>query len=439
MPYTMQDVVEFVTENDVKFVRFAFCDLFGKQKNISIITDQIMQAFQDGIPFDGSAIDGFTDVENSDLFLFPIASTFNLLPWRPQQGRVGRVVCEVKKPDGSTFQGDTRSILKNAVKQCQEMGYLCQFGVECEFYLFKTDDMGQPTKLPFDDGGYLDVYPLDKGENVRREICLAIEQMGLIPETSHHEEGPGQNEIDFEYSGALSAADGFLNFKSAVANLAAGNGLFASFMPKPLEGKSGSGLHLNISLIKDGVNIFDNLSDEKSADARSFIAGILARIPEITAFLNPIVNSYDRLGDLKAPEYVSWDYSNRSQLIRIPAQSGKKSRMELRSPDPTINPYLSFALIINAGLEGIRNKAQLQPAIKADLMSAGSDVTEKLRRIPQSLGEAVEMAKNSEFIKSVIGEELLSKYTALKEAELKEYNMAEDKEKFCWERYYKVY
>ena len=279
----------------------------------------------------------------SDLLLFPDPATLTVLPWRPGPGRVVRFYCDIKNPDGSAFSHDTRAILKRVAAKFEELGYVCKIGAECEFYLFKTDANGYPTDVPFDNAGYLDIAPLDKGENIRREIALCLEEMGIKVETSHHEQGPGQNEIDFKFGDALATADNLLTFKSAVKVIAARNGLFASFMPKPIAETAGSGLHVNLSLVKGGQNIFKSREKGHSEIAESFIAGILAKTPEITVFLNPICNSYLRFGSFEAPKYVSWSHENRSQLVRIPAAAGERVRMELRSPDPSVNPYLAFA------------------------------------------------------------------------------------------------
>lgn len=424
---TNDEVLRFVEENDVKFIRLVFCDLFGVQKNISIMPDELESAFTEGISFDASAISGFCGVADSDLFLKPEPTTLTPLPWRPQQGRVARFYCSIARPDGESFACDARGLLKEAVDRCRALGYECHMGAECEFYLFKTDENGDPTKVPLDQGGYFDMAPIDRGENVRREICLTLEDMGLHPESSHHEQGPGQNEIDIRFSDALTSADNFMTLKTAIKAVAARNGLFASFMPKPLVGKSGSGMHVNISLTHGGENIFQN-GLEESAAGQSFIAGILAKAREITLFLNPLPNSYERLGEFEAPGYVSWSRSNRSQLIRIPAATGGRSRMELRSPDPSINPYLAYALIINAGIWGIENKLELPPPTDYDLYTADVEEQSNLIKLPDSLREAISAAQNSEFVQRVLGRGLLEKYIEQKEKEEAAYRTAQNKD-----------
>jgi len=438
MNTTANDVIEFVQENDVKFIRLSFCDLSGFHKNIAIMADELPAAFKFGVSFDAHAIKGFRDVMKSDLLLFPDPDTLTVLPWRPGPGRVARFYCDVRNPDGSAFACDGRAILKRVVEQCQDLGYVCNVGPECEFYLFKTNENGDPTDITLDKGGYLDISPLDKGENIRREICLALEEMGIRPETSHHEQGPGQNEIDFKPSDALAAADNLQTFKSLVRAIAVRNGLFASFMPKPLLGSPGSGLHVNLSLAQNGENIFNDENGELSKVAESFIAGILVHSPEMTLFLNPLANSYKRLGEFEAPKYASWSHQNRSQLIRIPAAVGEKVRMELRSPDPSLNPYLAFALIIAAGLDGIERHLALPDAVDVDLYTADEGVTKALVPLPDGLDKAITLAENSSFVRGVVGEELLSKYIALKKSEAAAFAAAENKAKFDREKYFEV-
>jgi len=414
---TKSEVLELLKENDVKFIRLGFCDLLGFQKNIAIMADELPYAFEHGVSFDGHAIKGFSDVAESDLLLFPDPATLAILPWRPGPGGTARFFCDIRNHDGSPFTMDSRRILKCATDKYAKMGLVCMIGAECEFYLFKTDENGAPTNITIDKGGYLDIAPLDKSGDIRREICLTLEEIGIKPETSHHEQGPGQNEIDFKYSDALSCADNFLSFKTMVKKIAERNGLFASFMPKPIQNAPGSGLHVNLSLSKRGKNIFKD-GGEHSKIAESFIAGILSKTREITLFLNPLSNSYGRFGVFEAPKYISWSLRNRSQLIRIPAATGEKVRMELRSPDPSVNPYLAFALILEAGLDGIEQELDLPPEVDANLYTAPENVTSGLDLLPQSLGEAIELAHNSEFARRVVGDELLNSYLNIKTDEV---------------------
>lgn len=390
--YSYEELMSFVEDEDVKFIRLAFVDIKGTQKNISIMPSELKRAFEQGISFDASSVKGFGDVVNSDLFLRPDPSTLEILPWRPSQGRVVRMFCSIYNADGTPFELDGRYILKNASKKAKEKGLTCYFGTEFEFYLFKRDGDGNPTRIPFDTAGYMDIAPEDKGENVRREICFSLLNMDIEPESSHHEEGPGQNEIDFRYSKALPAADNAVTFTSVVRSIANVNGLYAEFSPKPLAGESGNGLHINMSVkSKDGCDY-----------SESYMAGIMSHIKEMTAFLNPCDESYMRLGEKKAPKYITWSHQNRSQLIRIPAASGEYSRMELRSPDPTANPYIAFALLIYAGLDGVEKKLSLPEPVNLNLFSADESITNKLDRLPHSYGQALEIARTSEFIRNTL-------------------------------------
>lgn len=436
MKYTAHEVLQFVHDNDVKFVRLSFCDIFGTVKNISILSEELPRAFESGISFDASSIKGFLNVEESDLFLFPDPSTLSILPWRPQQGRVVRFYCDIKYPDKTPFEGDGRAILQRAVEVAHKQGYRIEIGPECEFYLFEEDEKGYPTKIPHDYAGYFDLAPLDRGENVRRDISLTLEQMGIHPECSHHEQGPGQNEIDFKYSDAMSAADNLVTFKSVVKTIAHLNGLYASFMPKPLKNHSGSGLHINISLLKNDNNLFDKAQNTTNHEAECFLAGILNRIREITVFLNPITNSYERFGSHSAPKFVTWSYQNRSQLIRIPAADGIYSRMELRSSDPSCNPYYAFALLIYAGLEGINNNLKLNAPANVNLYDVGDETLQVYETIPDTLEKAIECAMSSDFVAKCIPKKTLGKYMASKMEECKQYEAAQNKDEFEHNTYF---
>ena len=340
MKYSKEEVKQYVREDDVKFIRLAFCDVFGNQKNISIMPEELDRAFEYGIAFDASSVEGYGDETYSDLFLMPDSETLMALPWRPEHGKVVRMFSGVSYPSGKPFECDTRYLLKQAIRAADDAGVSFYFGAEQEFYLFELDQNGKPTKTPYDEAGYMDMAPDDKSENIRREICLTLEQMGIRPESSHHEGGPGQNEIDFRYSDPLTAADNVMTFQTIVKTIARRNGLCADFSPKPLENMPGNGFHINMSIqSQDGT---DNLPH--------IIAGVLAKASDMTLFLNPTEESYHRFGHNRAPRYVSWSSENRSQLVRIPAARGEYRRAELRSPDPTANPYLAFALLIYAGL-----------------------------------------------------------------------------------------
>lgn len=400
MKYSKEEVLQYVREDDVKFIRLAFCDVFGKQKNISIMPDELPRAFEYGIAFDASTIAGFGDETHSDLLLHPESETLMLLPWRPEHGRVVRMFCSISYPDGRPFECDTRSLLKKAVADAKKAGYHFAFGAEQEFYLFRLDENSKPTKIPYDEAGYMDIAPEDKGENIRREICLTLEQMGIRPESSHHEEGPGQNEIDFRYSDALTAADNAMTFQTVVKTVSRRNGLFADFTAKPLEEEPGNGFHINMSV----------KADDNSDNICYMIAGVLEKTCEMTAFLNPTENSYLRFGGKKAPGYVSWSSENRSQLVRIPAAVGEYRRAELRSPDPTANPYLAFTLMIYAGLYGIENKLDLPVVADINLYKADAQTLAKFKKLPESLKAACKVAMDSDFIRAHIPTKILEIY-----------------------------
>lgn len=397
MLYSAEDVFEYVQQEDVKFIRLAFCDVTGRQKNISIMPEELERAFSDGISFDASAIAGFGGPVGSDLFLHPIPSTLNVLPWRPSRGKVVKMFCNICHPDGTPFAMDSRRILSQAIQAAADLGCQVRFGSEFEFYLFKTDENGSPTDQPFDNAGYMDVAPEDKGENIRREICLNLQDMGIQPESSHHEEGPGQNEIDFRYSDAMSAADNAMHFKTVVKTAALRNGLYADFSPKPIYGQAGNGMHINMSV--------------KSNDGRDytepFLAGVLSHVREITAFLNPTENSYRRLGEHKAPRFITWSPENRSQLVRIPAAKGEYQRIELRSPDPMANPYLAYALLIHAGLDGIRRNLSAPQPVNENLYTADASLTSRLEQLPSTLEEAKQIARSSAFVAAILPRQML--------------------------------
>ncbi|MDD6733468.1 MAG: glutamine synthetase family protein [Lachnospiraceae bacterium] len=400
MIYTKREVMEYVENEDVKFIRLAFCDINGVQKNISIMPTELERAFENGISIDASAVEGFKDYANSDLFLFPDPSTLTILPWRPTHGKVVRLFCNIKQLDRSPFVADCRYILQQAVAYALEHKIQCNFGSEFEFYLFLNDENGQRTNIPHDEAGFMDIAPLDKGENVRREICLTLEQMDIQPESSHHEQGPGQHEVDFKYSDALTAADNAIHFASVVRTVAARNGLTADFSPKPLEGKSGNGLHINMSAVSlTGADVKE-----------SYMAGIMAHIKEITAFLNPTEESYHRLGEKNAPSYITWSSQNRGQLLRVPESIDHYSKIELRSADCGINPYLAYAALIYAGIDGIENQLTLPPALDQNISELDPATLSQYELLPQSLNEAKIIMKNSDFIKKFFPQELIEKF-----------------------------
>ena len=400
MKYSKGEVMQYVREEDVKFIRLAFCDVFGRQKNISIMPEELPRAFEYGIAFDASAITGFGDETKCDLLLHPDPDTLMILPWRPEHGKVVRMFTSISYPDGTPFECDTRSLLKKAVEDARRAGYTFAFGAEQEFYLFELDEKNKPTKIPYDEAGYMDIAPEDRGENIRREICLTLEQMGIRPESSHHEEGPGQNEIDFRYSDPLTAADNTMTFQTIVKTVARRNGVHVDFGPKPLEDKPGNGFHINMSVkpCDDPDNLY------------YMIAGVLDKVVDMTAFLNPTEASYQRFGNHKAPGYVSWSSENRSQLVRIPAAVGEYRRAELRSPDPLANPYLAFALMIYAALSGLENKMPMPEAANINLYKADAQTLTRFRKLPGTLDAACRFAAESEFIKAHVPAAILDIY-----------------------------
>ena len=400
MNYTPEEVLQYIAEEDVKFVRMAFCDIYGRQRNVAIMASELPRAFEHGIAFDASAVKGFDMDVRSDLFLRPNADTLRALPWRPQIGRVAHMFCDIIHPDGSPFAADTRTLLRTAVQEAAAQGYAFQFGTEMEFYLFLLDDQGNPTLTPFDRAGYMDVAPEDKGENVRREICLTLEQMGIYPESSHHESGPGQNEIDFRYADPVAAADNASLFRSVVRAVAAQNGLCADFSPRPLPDHDGNGMHINFSASRNGAPL----------PPQALIPGLLSRARDMTLFLNPDEKSYLRLGRDKAPRFVSWSEENRSQLVRLPAAGGEYRRVELRSPDSMTNPYLAFYLMIHAGMDGIEQQLPLPEPANFNTLSAPHTQTQRLPLLPSTLAEARAAARESPFIASHVPARILERY-----------------------------
>ena len=387
MNYTMDDVLKFIEEEDVKFIRLAFRDAYGVQKNISVRPGEVKKAFENGAPINARAIAGFSDSPYAYLYLKPDPDTMVILPWRPDSGKVLRLFCDVITPEGEICESDTRAILKRAVQKAKDKGIEFRFGTESEFYLFVKDDEGNPTKIPYDRAGYLDIAPLDKCENVRREISLTIEKMGLIPEKSHHERGPGQNEIDFHYAKPLKAADQITTFRMAVSTIADRYGLVSDFSPLPLEGHPGNGYHINIYAV-----------DEDGNDVVKYAAaGILDRIRELTIFLNPTDSSFSRLGISTAPDRVDWSGRGESELMYIETR-GNHTRVELRSPDASSNPYLVYALLIYAGLEGIEKRLSLPGEM------------EETAFLPGSRKEAYNLARRSDFVRSIVPEGVMKAY-----------------------------
>ncbi len=425
--YTKKDILEMVEEEDVEFIRLQFTDLFGSMKNLAITSGHLKKALENKVMFDGSSIEGFVRVDESDMYLYPDYSTFTMFPWRPQHGKVARLICDVYRPDGTCYEGDPRYILKKVVSEAAGMGYVFQVGPECEFFLYHMDDNGMPTNITHEQAGYFDMGPLDFGENARRDMVLTLEDMGFEVEASHHENAPAQHEIDFHYDDALTAADNMMTFKLAVKTIAKRHGLHATFMPKPKRGIDGSGLHINMSLSKDGVNIFQDTHDSNglSQEAYYFLGGIMKHIKAMTLILNPLVNSYKRLvPGYEAPVYIVWSAKNRTPLVRIPATRGEDTRIELRSPDPACNPYLALAVCLAAGLEGIRQKTEPPKSIDRDANRLTPEELKDLQieSLPRNLKEAVEAFEKDPLMKEVLGEEVCQKYAFGKRREWEEYN-----------------
>lgn len=424
--YTKEDILKLVEENGVRFIRLQFTDIFGALKNVAITEKQLEKALNNEIMFDGSSIDGFVRIEESDMYLRPNLDSFVIFPWRPQQGKVARLICDIYKPDGTPFEGDPRYALRRAIADAAELGYDLNVGPECEFFLFETDENGHATTITQDKAGYFDLAPIDRGENARRDMTLALEEMGFEIEASHHEVAEGQNEIDFKYGPALETADKIMTFKLVVKSIAQRHGLHASFMPKPIFGINGSGMHVNMSLFKDGKNAFADPSDKNglSKEAYQFIAGILKHIKGLSAVTNPLVNSYKRLvPGYEAPVYLAWSCSNRTALIRVPASRGAGTRVELRCPDPSANPYLVLAVLLQAGLDGIKNNLQVEDETVANIfaMSAKERKEAGIDNLPNNLYEAVNFMKESKLAKEALGEHIYENYVEAKEAEWDDY------------------
>ncbi len=422
MEKTPKEILNFIEENDVKFIRLTFTDIYGNLKNIAIMPSELPRAFEHGIPFDA----GFLSENYSDLLLFPDISTLSVLPWRPRSGRVIRFFCNVKCTDGTHYTGDLRYELGSFLENMENQGYSCRIGTKCEFYLFDNDEYGKPTKIPHDNAGYLDIAPLDRCENPRREICLSLEEMGFNPQSSRHTYGPGQNEIDFKMSGALTAADNMLYYKTVVKNIAAQHGLFASFMPMPIENQFGSGLHIGISVKKNGQNIFSSSYESFTDEGKYFYSGIASRLSEITCFLNPTTNSYKRLNKNYNEKYAKSKFENRSRLIRIPYAADGGHTMEVRSADAACDPYIAFKLLLAAGLEGINRKILLNE----------NDMQKILDSLPRSLNAAVSSARASEFVRNNISSKIYEPIFRHFEDIITRYELSDDKNRFEDEFYF---
>ena len=422
--YKKEDIFRMVEEEDVEFIRLQFTDMFGMLKNVAITAGQLEKALNNRCIFDGSAIEGFVREEETDMYLHPDLDTFTIFPWRPQQGKVARLVCDVYGPDGTPFEGDPRYILKKVLKEAEELGFYFNVGPECEFFLFHTDEEGRPTTKTHEMAGYFDVAPIDLAENVRRDIVLNLEEMGFEIESSHHEIAPAQHEVDFQYEKGLKAADNILTFKMAVKSIAKQHGLHATFMPKPKAGVNGSGMHINMSLEdKLGKNLFADTDDKLGLSrlAYEFMAGILAHIKSMCLLTNPLVNSYKRLiPGYDAPVYIAWSRAtNRGQIVRIPSSRGASTRLELRSPDSAMNPYLALAACLAAGLDGIKNHMELPEPVVQNIYAMDEETIKErgIDHLPETLGEAIDEFEEDVFLRNVLGDHIFYKYLEAKKEE----------------------
>lgn len=425
--YTKEDIIRITKEEQVNFICLQFTDILGTLKSVSITASQLEKALGNGCMFDGSSIDGFVRIEESDMSLHPDLDSFVILPWDEASGKTARLICDVYNADGTPFEGDPRYVLRRAIKKAADMGYTCNIGPECEFFLFHLDSHGKPTTETYDHGGYFDLGPVDRGEKCRKDICLCLEKMGFEIEASHHENAIAQHEIDFKYDEVLRTADNVMTFKYVVKNLANQHGLYATFMPKPIYGICGSGMHINLSLFKGKDNVFCDTNDAAglSSVAYNFIAGVMHHIKAITVITNPIVNSYKRLvPGYEAPVYIAWSAKNRSPLVRIPTARGTGTRIELRNPDPAANPYLVMAAVLQAGLDGIE-KGMTPPSPKdSNIFHLTPDErkAEGIHSLPKTLYDAVREFKYSDFAKMAVGEHVHGKYIEAKMEEWKEYS-----------------
>ena len=424
--YTREEILQMVEEEDVEFIRLQFTDIFGVLKNVAITSSQLAKALDNKCMFDGSSVEGFVRIEESDMYLYPDYDTFEIFPWRPQQGKVARLLCDVCRADGTPLAVSPREILKKTMEKVEKEGYTFQIDPECEFFLFHEDENGVPTTVTHEKAGYMDISPLDLGENARRDMVMTLEDMGFEIESSHHEKAPGQHEIDFRYAGAMETADRIVTFKTAVRSIAKRFGLYATFMPKPKAGTAGSGMHINISLFQDGKNIFSDpeTEDGLSQEAKWFMGGIMAHVKGMCAVTNPLVNSYKRLtSGCDAPRDIIWTTKNHNTLLRIPFMRGEDTRIELRFPDPSANAYLTIALCMAAGLDGIAK--HLDPGAESARLFASRTEAEKaaagIDHLPDTLREAVAFMEEDSFVKMVLGQEFVDLYVEAKKAEWNEY------------------
>ena len=425
---TKSEIIQLVKENDVRFMRLQFTDIQGVLKNLALPISQLEKALDGEIMFDGSSINGFADISESDMYLVPDLDTFAIFPWRSSNGKVARLICDIYTPDGNPFAGCPRNNLKRILKEAKDMGYIMNVGPEVEFFLFLSDEKGHATTQTQDEAGYFDLAPLDLGENARRDMDTTLEEMGFEIEASHHEVAPGQHEIDFKFGDALRVADDIMTFKLVVRSIAQKHGLHASFMPKPIFGINGSGMHTHQSLFKDGVNCFHDPDgeDQLSDTARYYMAGIIKHAREFAVITNPTVNSYKRLvPGYEAPINIAWSGANRSCLVRVPAKRGVSTRIEVRNPDPTCNPYLALAAMLKAGLDGIAKQLELPAAVDRNIYKMDDEERRLLgiESMPGNLLEALQELDKSELIQCALGKHIYEKFREGKIEEWEEYNV----------------
>lgn len=422
--YSKAEILQIVDEEDVKFIRLQFTDMFGNLKNIAIPESRLIKAMENRCTIDMASLEGFEKGEEGDLYLKPDLSTFSILPWRPQQGKVARFLCDVCLGDGSVYESSPRQVLKETVKKAKSRGYTLQINPECEFFLFHTDDNGRPTTVTHERAGYLDTSPIDLGENTRRDIILTLEEMGYEIASSHHEIAHAQHEIDFTFEDAMETADKLMTFRMVVRTIAKRYGLHATFMPKPCVEVNGSGMHLNMRLLKDGKNVFEDEAGCLGREGEAFMAGILGHISGMTAILNPLVNSYKRLvPGFEAPSEITWSGRQRNTLMHVRKRMGEGIQLELRSPDSAANPYLAFALCLEAGLAGIDAGLAAPQELKEDIrrLTEEEKRAQGIRRLPENLGDALEAMKEDALIADVLGDAYVKAYCRAKRNEWKSY------------------
>ena len=425
--YTKQDIMNLIEDEDVEFIRMQFTDIEGNFKNVAITASQLEKALNNECMFDCSLVEGMLPTDDADMYLYPDLDTFTIFPWRPQQGKVARFICDVYKADRKPFESDSRYILKKAVKRAADMGYTFHVGPECEFFLFNVDENGRPTTQTHEQAGFFDMGPLDNGENARRDIVLTLEDMGFEVEASHHEKAPSQHEIDFKYDEVLKTADNIMTFKLAVKTIAKHHGMHATFMPKPRMEFCGSGMHINMSLEKDGVNIFNDPNGENglSKEAYYFVGGLMKHVKGICPITNPLVNSYKRLKPgFEAPVYVTWSTVGTNTLIRIPTVRGEHTRIELRSPDPSANPYLAFAACLMAGLDGIENEIEPPEEVRDNIQALNESEAgaRGIDMLPQNLLMALKEMEDDALVKEFLGDRVFEQFYESKLAAWKEYD-----------------